>query len=158
MPISANPARRATAPADAGALRRFVGYNCRRAYLAVIEHSMRHMAEHELRPTSFSVLALVHHNLGINSRQVSRALRVRPPNLVAMIASFEARGLLERRPDPHDARALGLHLTAAGRRLVVRVERAVLRAEIAATSMLSDAERETLIELLGRIYSDRADA
>ena len=51
-----------------------------------------------------------------------------------------------------DGRSLGLHLTPTGRRLVTRVERAVTRAEILATSMLSNAERRTLISLLRRIY------
>lgn len=156
--MSADPIRRAPREADESALKRLVGYNCRRAYLAVIERSRAHMAEHDLRPTSFSVLALVHHNPGLNSRQVSKALGVHPPNLVSMIASFEARGLLERRPDPDDARSLGLHLTAAGKRLVTRVERAVMRAETEATSMLSEAERESLIALLGRIYAPSRNA
>jgi DNA-binding MarR family transcriptional regulator len=149
------------ADADAGpalprgqrALGRLVGYNCRRAYLAVVEHSMKHMSAHDLRPASFSVLSLVHHEPGLNSRQVARALRVRPPNLVAIIASLEARGLIERRPDPADARSLGLHPTAEGSRLAARLERLLTRAEIEATSMLSDAERETLIALLARIWS-----
>lgn len=149
------PRKPSAAPLPRGqrALGALVGYNCRRAYLAVVEHSIRHMAEHDLRPTSFSVLSLVHHEPGLNSRQVSKALGVRPPNLVAIIASLEARGLIERRPDPADARSLGLHPTAEGSRLAARLERLLTRAEIEATSMLSDAERETLIALLARIWS-----
>lgn len=150
--LRTRPRRRAD-PVDQSALQRLVGYNCRRAYLAIFEHSMRHMAAHDLRPTSFSVLALVHRNPGVNSRQVSQALGVRPPNLVSLIASFEERGLLERRRNPEDGRSLGLHLTAEGRRLVTRVEREVARAEIRATAMLSAAERRTLIGLLTRIYA-----
>lgn len=140
-------------PRGQRALAGLVGYNCRRAYLAVVEHSMKHMAEHELRPTSFSVLSLVHHEPGLNSRQVSKALGVRPPNLVAIIASLEARGMIERRPDPADARSLGLHLTAEGNRIAARLERTLARAETEATSMLRDDERRMLIALLGRIWS-----
>ncbi len=140
-------------PPGQRALGSLVGYNCRRAYLAVIEQSMKHMSEHDLRPTSFSVLSLVHHEPGLNSRQVAKALGVRPPNLVAIIASLEARKLIERRPDPTDARSLGLHPTADGSRLAARLERLLSRAEIDATAMLNDAERETLIALLARIWS-----
>ncbi|HLT27525.1 MAG TPA: MarR family transcriptional regulator [Zeimonas sp.] len=140
-------------PRGQRALGALVGYNCRRAYLAVVEHSMKHMAEHDLRPASFSVLSLVHHDPGLNSRQVSKALGVRPPNLVAIIASLETRGLIERRPDPNDARSLGLHPTPEGSRLAARLERVLMRAESEATSMLSDDERRTLIALLGRIWS-----
>ncbi len=145
-------------PRGQRALGALVGYNCRRAYLAVVEHSMKHMAAHELRPTSFSVLSLLHHEPGLNSRQVSKALGVRPPNLVAIIASLEARGLIERRPDPADGRSLGLHPTADGSRLASRLERMLMRAELEATSMLSDAERQTLIALLERIWSSPPSA
>lgn len=147
-----------TLPMGQRALGALVGYNCRRAYLAVVEHSMKHMSENDLRPTSFSVLSLVHHEPGLNSRQVSKALGVHPPNLVAIIATLEARGLIERRPDPTDARSLGLHPTADGSRLAARLEGLLTRAEIEATSMLSDAERETLIGLLGRIWSSAPQA
>ncbi|MDT3680836.1 MAG: MarR family winged helix-turn-helix transcriptional regulator [Burkholderiaceae bacterium] len=140
-------------PPGQRALGALVGYNCRRAYLAVVEQSMKHMSEHDLRPTSFSVLSLVHHEPGLNSRQVAKALRVRPPNLVAIIASLEARKLIERRPDPADARSLGLHPTANGSRLAARLERLLSRDEIEATAMLNDTERETLIALLARIWS-----
>lgn len=138
------------------ALERLIGYNCRRAYLAIVEPSARLMAEQGLRPTSYSVLSLIHHEPGLNSRRISQVLGMRPPNLVAMVASLERRGLIDRRPDPDDRRSLVLHLTAAGRRMMSRLERAVLRAEIDATAMLTDAERETLISLLRRIH--RPDA
>lgn len=140
-------------PPGQRALGALVGYSCRRAYLAVVEHSMKVMNAHELRPVSFSVLSLVHHEPGLNSRQVSKALGVHPPNLVSIIASLEARRLIERRPDPADARSLGLHPTSEGSRLAARLERRLMRAEIEATAMLSDAERETLLALLGRIWS-----
>lgn len=147
------PPSAAGLPPGQRALGALVGYNCRRAYLAVVEHSMQHMTGNDLRPASFSVLSLVHHEPGLNSRQVSKALGVHPPNLVAIISALEARRLIERRPDPADARSLGLHPTAEGSRLAARLERQLTRAEIEATSMLSDAERETLIALLGRIWA-----
>jgi len=146
----AHPPAPPHAPDVLGAL---VGYNCRRAYLAVIEHSMKHMSAHALRPASFSVLSLVRREPGLNSRQISKALGVHPPNLVPIIGALEARKLIERRPDPSDARSLGLHPTAEGNRLAVRLERQLMRAERQATSMLSDAERRTLIALLRRIWA-----
>lgn len=138
---------------DQAALQHLTGYNCRRAYLAILEHSIKPMAELGLRRTWFSVLVLLHHNPGVSSRRLCEVLGVQPPNLVGLVASFEERGVIERRTDPDDGRAIGLYLTSAGRRLMSRIERQVLRAEIKATSMLSDKERETLNRLLVRIYS-----
>lgn len=145
--------RRASRQPDQHALQRLVGYNCRRAYLALIERSIPYMAVHDLRPVSYSVLTLLLHNPGLSSRQVCKVLGMRPPNLVALVSTFDARGLIERRPHPTDGRALGLHLTAAGRRLATRVERDVTRAETEATSMLSESERDLLISLLSRLYA-----
>lgn len=138
---------------DQSALQILVGYNCRRAYLAILEHTIQLMAELNLRRTWFAVLVLLHHNPGVSSRRLCEVLGVQPPNLVGLVASFEERGLIERRTDPDDARAIGLYLTPAGRKLMSRIEREVHRAEIEATSMLTDKERETLNRLLVRIYS-----
>lgn len=138
---------------DQSALQLLVGYNCRRAYLAILEHTIPLMAELGLRRNWFSVLVLLHHNPGVSSRRVCEVLGVQPPNLVGLVASFEERGLIERRTDPDDARAIGLYLTTAGRRLMSRIESEVHRAEIEATSMLTDRERETLNRLLVRVYS-----
>ena len=154
---TATRARRPEPPVDQQALQRLVGYHCRRAYLAISERSLAYMAERNLRPASYSVLALLLHNTGLSSRQVCKVLSVQPPNLVALVAALEARGLIRRQPDPDDGRALALHLTAAGRRLVQRMERDVTQAEIEATSMLSESERRLLISLLTRIYY-RVDA
>ncbi|MCO5100344.1 MAG: MarR family transcriptional regulator [Burkholderiaceae bacterium] len=151
----ADPAHAAALPPAPDALDTLVGYNCRRAYLAVIEHSMKHLSEHALRPASFSVLSLVHHEPGLNSRQIAKTLGVHPPNLVPIIGALEARKLIERRPDPSDARSLGLHPTVDGRRLAVRLERQLAQAERQATSMLSDDERQTLIALLARIWAPK---
>ena len=138
---------------DQRVLQQLIGYNCRRAYHALVEHALKPMARYELRPVSFSALVLIRHNPGVTSRQVCRALGMQPPNLVAIVDAFEARGLVERRAQPRDRRALGLHLTEAGERIVARVESEVADSEIEATAMLSRDERRTLVDLLCRIYT-----
>lgn len=148
---SARVGRPSGAPIDESALQQLVGYNCRRAYMAILEHAIEPIAELGLRRSWYSVLVLLHHNPGLSSRQICQTLGVQPPNLVGLVAMFEERGLIERIPDPEDARALGLYLTKDGRRLMARLEREVLRAETRATSMLTDEEREALNRLLLKI-------
>ena len=155
---SARIGRPSGAPIDETALQQLLGYNCRRAYMAILEHAIEPIAELGLRRSWYSVLVLLHHNPGLSSRQICQTLGVQPPNLVGLVAMFEERGLIERIPDPEDARALGLYLTKDGRRLMARLEREVARAEKRATSMLSDEEREVLNRLLLRIrYSPPID-
>ncbi|MCL4181907.1 MAG: MarR family transcriptional regulator [Burkholderiaceae bacterium] len=141
-------------PADLHALQELIGYNCRRAYLAVRDQAIKPIVENGLQRTWFTVMVLLHRNPGLSSREICWALGVQPPNLVASIASLEEHGLVERRPHSEDGRSLSLRLTAAGRRLITRVEREVERAELRATAMLSDEERDTLTDLLRRIYTE----
>lgn len=138
---------------DASYLQTLIGYNARRAALTIIGEFLERMAAYELRPVDFSVLSLITHNPGITSRQLCGALNILPPNLVGMISALEKkRGLIERRPHPHDGRAMGLHLTEAGQQLMRQAERTASELETAATARLTDAERKTLIRLLQKIY------
>lgn len=145
-----------TESVDTGFLRTLVGYNARRASLAVIEVFMERMAVYRLKVVDFSVLSLVAHNPGITSRQLCATLNVLPPNLVGLIAAMERRGLLERRPHPSDGRAMGLHLTPAGIELTAQAEQTAAQLEVDATSRLTGAERKTLIRLLQKVYTQDA--
>ncbi|MBS0317323.1 MAG: MarR family transcriptional regulator [Proteobacteria bacterium] len=137
---------------DASYLESLVGYNARRAALAIIDRFLEQMAVYKLRPVDFSVLSLITHNPGITSRQLCSTLAIQPPNLVGMIQALEKRELVQRRPHPHDGRAIGLHLTAAGAKLMQDAERTASEVELAATHRLSSTERKTLMRLLQKIY------
>lgn len=137
---------------DTTYLKTLVGYNARRAALAIIDIFMERMAVFGLSVVDFSVLSLVAHNPGATSRQLCSALNILPPNLVSLVASLDNRGLIVRRPHPTDGRALGLHLTRAGKALMRQAEEAAAKLEIDATSRLSTTERNTLLRLLQKIY------
>jgi DNA-binding MarR family transcriptional regulator len=137
---------------DASYLESLVGYNARRAALAIIDVFLPRMAEYDLRPVDFSVLSLVMHNPGITSRQLCATLGILPPNLVGMIGALQERQLLVRTRHPRDRRAMGLHLTAAGRKLAREAERTAAQLEAQATARLTPAENRTLIRLLRKIY------
>ena len=137
---------------DTSYLEQLIGYNARRAALAVIEVFMQRMGIYDLRPVDFSVLSLVTHNPGITSRQLCTTLGILPPNLVGMINALEKRGLIMRKPHPTDGRAMGLHLTPSGQKLVRDAERTAAELEAQAASRLSATESKTLIRLLKKIY------
>ncbi len=137
---------------DSALLESLVGYNARRAALAIIERFIEEMAPYGLRPVDFSVMSLVIHNPGITSRQLCSALGLLPPNLVGMLKALENRALLERRPHPADGRSHGLHATAKGQKLMAGAERTASQLERKATAGLSQAEGKTLIRLLKKIY------
>ena len=88
---------------------------------------------------------------GIRSRHRQRR-RVLPPNLVGMVNAFEKRELLARRPHPTDGRAMGLHLTAAGQKLMRDAEKTAAALESDVASRLTASELQTLIRLLKKLY------
>lgn len=137
---------------DSSYLEGLVGYNARRATLVIVDAFLRNMAVYGLKPVEFSVLSLISHNPGITSRQLCSTLNIQPPNLVGMINQLQRRELITRRPHPHDGRAMGLHLTPAGRKLVKQAELTASELEETATARLSAAERKQLMQLLRKIY------
>jgi DNA-binding MarR family transcriptional regulator len=137
---------------DTAYLETLVGYNARRAALAVIGIFLRRMAPFELRPVDFSVLSVVAHNPGVTSRQICAALDILPPNLVGMVRALQKRKLITRRPHPSDGRALGLHLTPTGERLHREAQATASALEAEATAALTPDEVQTLITLLRKVY------
>ena len=133
-------------------LQTLLGYNARRAALTIIEGFLERMAEFGLRPVDFSVMSVIQHNPGVTSRQLCAALNLLPPNLVGLIQSLEARGLIHRLPHPTDGRAMGLHPTPEGAALMQQAEQAATDLEIERSSRLTAAQRRTLLELLQKIY------
>jgi DNA-binding MarR family transcriptional regulator len=152
-----HPAGRKRAPPTVGEvdtryLETLVGYNARRAALAVIEVFLPRMAVYGVKPVEFSVLSLITHNPGITSRQLCGALGLLPPNLVGMVQALEKRDLITRQPHPRDGRAMGLHLTPKGEKLMRDAELTAAELERDAAARLTETERKTLIRLLQKVY------
>ena len=137
---------------DSRYLQTLMGYNARRAALSIIELFLERLAPYGLKPVDFSVMSTIQHNPGVTSRQLCATLNLLPPNLVGLIQSLEARGLIERKPHPHDGRAVGLHATPKGQALMLQAEHTASELELEKTAKLSPAERKTLLALLQKIY------
>ena len=142
----------AEASVDASYLQTLLGYNARRVSLQAIGLFNERMAEFGLTPVDFSVLSLIHHNPGITSRQLCSALNLLPPNLVGKISMMERRELLSKKPHPDDGRAIGLHLTSAGEKLMAQAERTASEVELESANRLTTAETKTLLSLLQKVY------
>lgn len=146
------PQARTVDKVDSRFLESLMGYNARRATLAIIERFLREMAVYDLRPVDFSVMSLVVHNPGITSSQLCSSLGLLPPNLVVMLNALQKRKLIERLPHPNDRRATGLYPSDAGITLMLAAEKTAARLESQATAKLTPAEAKTLLRLLRKIY------
>jgi DNA-binding MarR family transcriptional regulator len=152
MPSSVKNPNAAVDKVDTSYLETLIGYNARRAALAVISQFLERMAVYDLKPVDFSVMSVVVHNPGVTSRQLCAALNILPPNLVGLVQSLESRGLLERLPHPHDGRAMGLHPTDQGLELMEKAEATASELEMHIGSKLTPNQVQTLVTLLQKIY------
>jgi DNA-binding MarR family transcriptional regulator len=152
MPSSVKNPIAAVDKVDTSYLETLIGYNARRAALAVISQFLERMAVYDLKPVDFSVMSVVVHNPGVTSRQLCAALNILPPNLVGLVQSLESRGLLERLPHPHDGRAMGLHPTDTGLELMKKAEATASELEMNIGSKLTPNQVQTLVTLLQKIY------
>jgi len=138
---------------DTSFLETLIGYNARRTALAVIDVFLQRMAVHDFHSVvDFSVASLIVHNPGITSRQLCSVLGILPPNLVGVVNGLEKRGLIQRRPHPNDGRAMGLHPTPEGVKLMEQAESDAAQLEIDVASRLTATERKTLMRLLQKVY------
>ncbi|MEU1848681.1 MarR family transcriptional regulator [Streptomyces sp. NPDC019990] len=106
-------------------------------------------AEHTLTGAQARLLALLSLE-PLPMRRLARKLRCEPSNVTGIVDRLEARGLVERRPDPNDRRVKLAAATDEGRQVAsgLRDSLGFAREPLAA---LSTAERESLRDLLRRM-------
>ena len=83
--------------------------------------------------------------------ELARALRIEGPTLTRHLDGLEEEGLVVRRRDPHDRRAVIVELTEAGRAKHAEMLRAVQAFNRRLLAGLSGAEIDELRKLLGRL-------
>lgn len=147
-----------SADLDDSSLRRFVGYNIRRAWLALRATRTPVLAEFGLRTVSFSALSMIADNPGIIQSRLAAALRMERSNIVVVIDELESRGLIARGRSAQDRRVYALRATPAGRRLRDGALAGLVEHEERMTAGLSATERRQLVEFLQRIEGQEGRA
>lgn len=134
-----------------GMLPDLIGYNLRRAQVAVFANFQQTMASFDLTPGQFGVLMLIRENAGLSQSELGNAVGIDRSTMVAVIDRLEARGLVVRAPSPRDRRSYALRLSPAGDALIEEMIPKIQAHEEAIAKRLDEQERATLIDLLSRI-------
>ena len=118
----------------------------------VSAHFAAAVAELDLAPSQARALHELDLERPISMRELAERLKSDPSNVTGLIDRLEARGLVERRPDPTDRRIKGLALTSAGAQLRGRL---FARLYSAPPSIAALPERELagLRDVLQRVVS-----
>ena len=108
------------------------------------------LAEHGLHVGQEMVLIELWQEDGLRGGELAARLGVEPPTITKMLRRLEGCGLVERRPDPSDARSFRVKLTARGRALEEPVARCWEAAEERLLDGMNAEDRHVFQELLGR--------
>jgi DNA-binding MarR family transcriptional regulator len=100
------------------------------------------------------VLAALREQDGRRMGDLSRTTSIEVSTLTRLVDNMEKTGLVERRRDAEDARAVALHATAAGRRLTRRILPIAERYERVALKGFTAAEQDVLKQALRRLYDN----
>ncbi len=101
---------------------------------------------------------LAHNPSGMTATALRQALGVTAASISKTLADMERGGLVTRTPHPQDARALLVHLTAAGRELLDEFPKILAAIEERAFAGFSAAERDSLQAMLERIRANLGEA
>lgn len=105
----------------------------------------------------YMALSLVVHHEPASSAELARRAHITPQSMGEFIKVLEAKGLLERRTDASNRRAILLTSTPVGRKVLVRSDARVDQAERLFFDCLSAEEYAHLRLLLSRLRSIRGD-
>lgn len=137
-----------------GVLPGLIGYNIRRAQVAVFADFADSLKEVDITPGQFGVLVLISENSGLNQTRLGNGLGVDRSTVVAVIDRLQERGLVVRTPAPGDRRSYALQLSQAGHDLLAQAKKLVAAHEDRISEPLSEKERETLRTLLAKLSND----
>jgi len=116
-----------------------------------------------LSQSQWQVLAHLARREGMNQVTLADILDIQPITLVRQIDRLQEAGLVARRPDPDDRRAVQLYLTPDAQPLLDQMWALAVEARADALAGVSEKDQEALIETLCRIKrnllaADAADA
>lgn len=105
------------------------------------------LARHGLHPGQDVLLQAIWADPGMRQTDLAARLAVEPPTVARMVRRLERSGLVERRRDADDARAMRIHPTARSRLLEMLVRRAWTELDEELIAGLGNADAERLRRL-----------
>lgn len=113
--------------------------------------------EFGVTPVQYSILTVAAAQPGLDQAALANEVGVDRTTMADVLARLERRGLVRRNRVEHDARRKQVHATAAGERLLARMDGPAQRAHERTIAALPPEEREAFIEALRRLVEAGGD-
>jgi DNA-binding MarR family transcriptional regulator len=137
---------------DLDCLPTLIGFNIRRAQIALWRDFNRQFSDGDVRPGVFSALLLANANPGIAQIDIANQLGIDKASVVTLIDRMEHSGWVERRRSTEDRRRQGIFLTADGVKACRSLKKEMLEHERKFVSRYTEQELRVLISLLRRLH------
>jgi MarR family transcriptional regulator, organic hydroperoxide resistance regulator len=141
-----------TPPINTGLLPNLLGYNLRRAQIALWRDFNRTVREGDVRPGVFSLLILVDANPGIAQIDLANQLDIDKATIVGLVHRLERQHWVVRKTSSADRRRQGVFITPAGRTTLKNLREEMLEHEMRFTRLFNAEELAQLIAFLRRIH------
>lgn len=148
----ARPSKAPTRPISVGLLPNLIGYNVRRAEIALWRDLSRSVGEGVVRPGVFSLMILVEANPGIAQIDLANQLDIDKATIVGLVNDLQHQEWVYRQQSTIDRRRVGVFLTPVGAKALDGLRREMLEHEKRFTRLFSTAELAQLFMLLRRIH------
>ena len=130
------------------------GYLIKRAQAAIHVCLEEIVSAHGLGIPQYVVLSFLAETQGLANADLARRAFVTPQSMNEVLKQLESTGLVERRPNPTNARILNAYLTRAGTRKRSAVSGQVRELEARLLSGLTSGERQSLNRALVTIIDN----
>lgn len=137
---------------DLDCLPNLLGFNIRRAQIALWRDFNRNVAEGYVRPGIFSAMLLAHANPGIAQIEIANQLGIDKASVVSLVDRMEDAGWVTRKRSTEDRRRQGIFLTPAGVKACRSLKKEMIEHERKFVSRYTDQELRVLIALLRRLH------
>ena len=149
---SAKSSKAPSLPLSVGLLPNLLGYNIRRAQIALWRDLSRTIGEGEIRPALFSLMILVEANPGVAQIDIANQLDIDKATVVGLVQRLLKRQCVVCEKSTVDRRRQGIYLTPRGQKELNTLRRAMLDHETRFTRLFSSVELAQLFALLRRIH------
>jgi MarR family transcriptional regulator, transcriptional regulator for hemolysin len=106
---------------------------------------------HDMTRAQWGILVWLDRQPGISQKELAELLEVEPITVARLIDRLEARGMVERRPDPRDRRIWRLHLLPPARSVLHEIEDQRADMTRMLTSGVDERALESMTETLLRM-------
>ena len=117
----------------------------------LLAEAFRASGHSDVRPSYGSVLVPLFEEDGLRMGELAARSHLAKQTMTTMVRVVERAGFVERRTDPHDARATRVHLTALGHQLRPVAAREVARLERQIEKRLGDRRTAALRATLSQV-------